>query len=48
MFCIPKKEKVYPTYVSKHKENCEEQIILLKIPNGEGLHYIAVKSYLHY
>ena len=30
-----KKEKIYPAYVSKHNSNCEKQVILLMIPNGE-------------
>ena len=32
-----KKEKPYSVYVSKHKSNIEEQIILLMIPKGEGI-----------
>ena len=39
-----KKEKIYPTYVSKHNSNREKQFILLMIRNGEGWHYIAVKK----
>ena len=31
-----KKEKIYPTYVSKHNSNREKKAILLMIPNGEG------------
>ena len=31
-----KKEKIYPTYVSKHSSYCEKQVILLMIPNGQG------------
>ena len=31
----PKKEKIYPSYVSKHNSNCEKQVILLMILNGE-------------
>ena len=38
-----KKEKIYPAYVSKHNSNCEKQVILLMIPNGEKWHYLAVK-----
>ena len=30
-----KKEKVYPAYVSKYNSNCEKQVILLMISNGE-------------
>ena len=39
-----KKEKIYPAYVSEHNSNCEKQVILLMIPNGEGWHYLAVKK----
>ena len=42
------KEKIYPTYVSKHNSNFEKQVILLMIPNGEKWHYFAVKNYQHY
>ena len=31
-----KKEKIYPTYVSKNISNREKQVIILMIPNGEG------------
>ena len=53
MFCTLKKKKVCPAYVSKHNSNCEEQVILLMIPNGEKCetksegqrwHYLAVKK----
>ena len=30
-----KKEKIYPTYTSKYKSNCEKQVIILMISNGE-------------
>ena len=53
-----KKEKIYFAYVSKHNLNREKQVILLMIPNGNGLeaesegwqlwHYLAVKIYQHY
>ena len=33
-----KKEKKYPTYTSKSYSNCEKQIIILMIPNGEKWH----------
>ena len=40
----PKKEKLYPAYVSKHNSNCEKQVIFLVISNGEKQwHYLAVK-----
>ena len=46
------KNKTYPVYVSKHNSNCEKQVILLKIPTGEGCkvksegrwHCLAVKE----
>ena len=43
MFCMLKKEKIYPTYVSKHRSNREKQVILLIVRNGEGWYYLAVK-----
>ena len=39
-----KKEKIYPTYVSKHNSNSEKQVILLMIPNEEGWSCITVKK----
>ena len=39
-----KKGKIYPANVSKHNSNCEKQVILLMIPNGEGRHYLAVEK----
>ena len=44
MFCMLKKKKIYPAYVSKHNSNREKQVIILMIPNEEGLHYLAVKK----
>ena len=44
MFCMLKKKEVRPAYVSKHNSNCEKQIILLMITNGEVWHYLAVKK----
>ena len=35
MFCMLKKEKIYHAYISKHNSNCEKQVILLMISNGE-------------
>ena len=43
MFCMLKKEKKYPFYVSKNNWNHEKEVILLIIPNGEGRHYVAAK-----
>ena len=40
--------EIHPAYVSNYNSNVGKQIILLIIPNGEGWHYIAYKSYLHY
>ena len=39
-----KKRNIYSTFVSKHYSKREKQIILLMIPKGEGLFYIAVKK----
>ena len=33
-----KKEKTYPVYVLRHNSNCEQQVILLIISNGEKEH----------
>ena len=44
MFHVLKKEKKYPAFVSKRNSNCEKQVILLMVPNGEGLHYLAGKK----
>ena len=33
----------YSAYISKQNSNCEKQIILLMIPNGEGWHYHVLK-----
>ena len=45
MFCILKKEKISPAYVSKHNSNHEKQILLLMILNRQGWwHYLAVKK----
>ena len=39
-----KKEKICPVYVSKNNSNCENQVILSMISNGEKLwYYLAVK-----
>ena len=35
---------ICPAYVSKHKSNCEKQVILLIIPNGCTQHYLKVKK----
>ena len=43
MFCMLKKKKTYPAYVSKHNSNREKQAIFLMIPSGEGWDYLAVK-----
>ena len=37
-----KKEKIYSAYVSKHNSNYEKQIILLKILNVGGWHYLPI------
>ena len=38
------KKKRCPTYVLKHNSNCEKQVFLLIISDGEGWHYLAVKK----
>ena len=38
------KKYIYSVYVSKQASNCEKQVIILKISNGEGCHYLAVKK----
>ena len=43
MLHILKKEKTYPTYVSKYNSNLGKQFILLMISNREKQHYPAVK-----
>ena len=48
MFCMQKKKKIYPNYVSKNNSNCQKQVILLMISNGEKCHYLAAKNYRHY
>ena len=45
MFCMLKKENIYPADVSKHNPNREKQVILLMISNGEKRwRYLAVKK----
>ena len=39
-----KKEKIYLSYVSKHKSNREKHAIRLMIPNGERCYYIGIKQ----
>ena len=43
-----KKEKIYPTDVSKHNSNIEKKVILLMIPNEEKRYYLAVKKLSDY
>ena len=44
MFCMLKKKKIYPVYVSKHNSNCEKQVIILTVSNKEKWNYLAVKK----
>ena len=40
-----KREKIYSAYVFKNNSNCEKQVILFMISNGEKLwHYLPVKK----
>ena len=41
-----KKEKMYSANLSKHNSNCEQEVILLMIPNGEGWNYLSAKKQL--
>ena len=43
MFCMVKKEKIHPAYLSERNSNSEKQFILLMILKKERWHYIAVK-----
>ena len=36
MFCMIKKKKMYPAYVSKYNSNREKEFILLMVPNEKG------------
>ena len=35
---------IYPAFISKHNFNHENQIILLKILNGQRWYYLAIKE----
>ena len=48
MFCMPKKKKLCPAYISKLNSNRVKKVMLLMIPNEEKWHYLAVKNYQHY
>ena len=39
-----KKEKIYPTYVSKHNSNRAKKVLLLMISNREKLHEARSKE----
>ena len=39
-----KKDKIYPTFVSKDNPNHEQKFILFMIPNGERWHYLSLKK----
>ena len=43
MFCMLKKKKIYPAYVSKQLK-AWKKVITLIIPNGEGCLYLATKK----
>ena len=44
MFCMLKKGKIYPAYVSRNNSNREKQVIPLMISNWEGWYNLAVKK----
>ena len=48
MFCMLKKGKIYPAYVSRNNSNREKQVITLMISNWEGWYYLAVKKKTNY
>ena len=48
MFCMLKKIKIYPAYVSKHNTNCEKQVIILMIENGEKQALVRGITSKHY
>ena len=37
-------KKARHTYMSKHNKECENQVTLLMITDGEKWHYLSVKS----
>ena len=41
-------KEIRHTYISYHYSKRENQVILLMVTDGEKLHYLAVKNYLHY
>ena len=41
---MPKKEKIYLAYVSRHNTSRERQVVRFMIPNGGRWHYITVKA----
>ena len=48
MFCMLKKKKIYPAYVSKHNSNREKQVIILIILNGNDGIILELKNCQHY
>ena len=45
IFCLLKKEKICPAYVSKCNSNCEKQVILIMNSNREKRYYLTVKTF---
>ena len=43
MFCMLKRKNI-TSLLSNNNSNCEKQVLLLMIQNGEGWHYLAVKT----
>ena len=39
-----KKEIIYPATISKDIWNCEKQVVILIISDGEKWHYLGVKK----
>ena len=46
MFCMLKKKRYNPAYVSKNNSNQEKQVSFLTIRKGKGWDYLAVKTLL--
>ena len=46
MFCMLKKKRYNPAYVSKNNSNQEKQVNFLTIRKGKGWDYLAVKTLL--
>ena len=49
MLYMVHEENMYPVYVLKYNSNCEKQVFLLMILNGQKWYDLEIKkNYLHY